>query len=112
MKTINEILINNKIKVRYEGDDGFGGYINLPTGHFVTFMFSYSGGWEHLSISKPTQTPSWDDMCAAKNMFWDEDECCVEYHPAKKDYVNLHPYCLHIWKPINETLPTPPKNYV
>jgi len=26
----------------------------------------------------------------------------------KKDYVNNHNYCLHIWKPINQEIPTPP----
>lgn len=25
------------------------------------------------------------------------------------DYVNIHPYCLHIWKPINQEIPTPPR---
>ena len=47
-------------------------------------------------------------MCAVKDAFWDKDECCIQYHPAEKDYVNNHPYCLHIWKPINQEIPMPP----
>ena len=35
------------------------------------------------------------------------EEICVEYHPKKSEYVNNHPYCLHIWKPIDVELPTP-----
>lgn len=47
-------------------------------------------------------------MCFIKDTFWNKDECCIEYHPAKKDYVNNHEYCLHIWKPINLEIPMPP----
>ena len=43
-----------------------------------------------------------------KDIIWGEDECCVEYHPRKEDYVNNHEHCLHIWKPTEEYLPTPP----
>ena len=42
-------------------------------------------------------------MCVIKDCFWNEDEVCMQLHPAKKDYVNNHNYCLHIWK-----IPTPP----
>jgi hypothetical protein len=31
----------------------------------------------------------------------------VQYHPAEKDYVSNHPYCLHIWKPVGVELPVP-----
>ena len=43
-----------------------------------------------------------------KDIFWGEDEVCVEYHPKREDYVNMHPHCLHIWKPIGVEIPTPP----
>lgn len=29
-----------------------------------------------------------------------------------KDYVNYHPYCLHIWKPQRAILPMPPSCFV
>ena len=47
-------------------------------------------------------------MAAIKDVFWGEEETCMQLHPPKSQYVNNHPYCLHIWKPINETIPTPP----
>lgn len=112
MKDFNEILKNKRIAVIRKGEDGCMGHIFLPTGKRVNFVFSFGGNWEHLSVSTPRACPTWEDMCAAKDLFWEETECCVEYHPAKKDYVNIHPYCLHIWRPINENLPTPPLIYV
>lgn len=52
--------------------------------------------------------PSWDDMCQLKDMFFKENETVVQYHPAKSEYVNNMPNCLHLWRPTNGALPTPP----
>ena len=53
-------------------------------------------------------TPSWDDMCKLKDIFFREDETVIQYHPAKSQYVNMVTNCLHLWRPQNETLPVPP----
>ena len=47
-------------------------------------------------------------MCYMKDIFWNDDEICMQLHPKKEEYVNNHKYCLHIWKPINQEIPTPP----
>ena len=41
-----------------------------------------------------------------------EDETVVQYHPPKSDYVNNHPYCLHLWRPHSQEIPRPPKIFV
>lgn len=66
-------------------------------------------GWEHVSISLPNQKrcPTWSEMCMFKDIFWQDDETVIQFHPAKSDYVNRHNYCLHLWKPIEEKLPIP-----
>lgn len=64
-------------------------------------------GWEHVSVSTRGRCPTWDEMCYVKNLFWDEEEIVIQYHPAKSDYVKTHPYCLHLWKPIDVKLPKP-----
>jgi hypothetical protein len=58
-----------------------------------------SSGWEHVSISTPRRPPNWQEMCFAKDAFWTEEECVVQFHPPKSVWVNNHPYCLHLWKP-------------
>lgn len=73
-----------------------------------TVIASDGEGWEHISVSLPNRCPNWEEMCYMKKLFWGEDECVVQYHPAKSEYVNNHPNCLHLWRPINEKLPTPP----
>ena len=65
-------------------------------------------GWEHVSVSMHTRTPTWAHMCAVKTWFWTDDEVVMQLHPAKANYVNLHPYCLHLWRPIEGVIPLPP----
>lgn len=67
-----------------------------------------TGQWEHVSVSLPNRTPTWAEMCFVKDMFFDKNEVVIQYHPAEKDYVNYHPYCLHLWRPKNVEIPTPP----
>ena len=113
MKDLKKIKETTNLLIDQETDDGIiGRYFNKEDNKMYTYVFSWGGGWEHLSVSRPNKTPSWDIMCMMKDIFWNDDEVCIEYHPRKSDYVNFHQHCLHIWKPINEKLPTPPKIYV
>jgi len=109
MRKVDDILLNSFLQIHDVGDDGFNGiYVDPVERKNYFFVFSWGQGWEHLSVSQRNKTPSWDIMCRIKNVFWGEDEVCVEYHPKKEDYVNLHPHCLHIWKEVGKEFPTPP----
>lgn len=65
-------------------------------------------GWEHVSISLKNRCPNWREMCFVKDFFWDPHEVVMQLHPAKSEYVNMHPNCLHLWRPIGIDIPTPP----
>ena len=109
MRKVDDILLNSFLQIHDVGDDGFNGiYVDPVERKNYFFVFSWGQGWDHLSVSQRNKTPSWDIMCRIKNVFWGEDEVCVEYHPKKEDYVNLHPHCLHIWKEVGKEFPTPP----
>lgn len=43
-----------------------------------------------------------------KDIFWNNDEVCMQLHPKEEDYVDQMRYCLHIWKPIDKEIPAPP----
>ena len=68
--------------------------------------------WEHVSLRardyRGERCPSWGEMCFAKDLFWDAEECVVQFHPPKSEYVNCHPFVLHLWKQIGRTLEMPP----
>lgn len=76
--------------------------------------------WEHVSArivkgkhaQQVRRTPNWKEMCWIKDLFWKEDEVVVQYHPAKAEYVNNHLFVLHLWRPVQVELPTPPQIYV
>ena len=64
--------------------------------------------WEHVSISTKGRQPRWNEMCKIKDIFWDAEDCVIQYHPPESRYVNDHPNVLHLWRPINMSIPQPP----
>lgn len=65
-------------------------------------------GWEHVSVSLPDRCPTWAEMCRIKDLFWDEEDTVVQFHPPRSQYVNNHPHCLHLWRPLRAAVPLPP----
>jgi len=113
MKTIKEITENRRLHIDQLSVDGGSGVISMP-GWMGSVIFSKGGGWEHISVS-PSQkriTPSWDDMVRIKDMFWNDDEAVIQIHPAKADYVNNMPNCLHLWRCYYKDMLLPPSCFV
>lgn len=92
--------------------DGPNGFFFIPGPERATLRVQASngGGWEHVSVSvyRKERTPTWAEMCFVKDLFWDKDEVVIQYHPREADYVKCHKYVLHMWRPIGQTVPTPP----
>jgi hypothetical protein len=64
--------------------------------------------WEHVSVSTANRCPNWPEMCFVKSLFWADHETVIQFHPAKDDYVNHHPYTLHLWRHRSGLQQTPP----
>lgn len=115
MKGLNELYENlqnrNDFEIIRTGFDGGMGIFTKGQLKDMTVIWSFGGGWEHVSIDGKRRMPTWNEMCQLKDMFFNDDEYCVQYHPPKSEYVNMIDYCLHIWKPIEKysgVLPIPP----
>lgn len=94
---------------------GNNGAFCLMIKGIITFCVASDGGdWEHVSVSLPgrDRTPTWEHMCLVKEVFWRPEDCVIQFHPAARDYVNYHPFCLHLWRPSKELFPTPPAIFV
>jgi hypothetical protein len=78
-----------------------------PIGTELMIVSSDGEGWEHVSVSCERRTPNWREMCFVKDLFWTDEECVMQLHPPKRDYVNCHPNCLHLWRPIGRDIPQP-----
>lgn len=108
-------------KMATDSADGNNGLFFIPLRKFgilrpnlVLRVVASDGGlpgecrWEHVSVSLPDRCPTWGEMCLVKGLFWSLDSVVVQYHPAESDYVNMHQYCLHLWRPVGVDLPCPP----
>lgn len=101
------------------GDRSWGAYgsflIQGPCGEALRIVASgadaddkASRGWEHVSVSPRRRPPNWQEMCFVKDLFWEPEECVVQFHPPRSEYVNNHPHCLHLWRNKNVAFPLPP----
>jgi len=81
---------------------------DIKLGVVMTTQASDGLGWEHVSCSMPHKIPTWKQMCYIKSLFWDDDDCVIQYHPPKADYVNNHINCLHLWRPVDQEIIRPP----
>lgn len=102
--------------------DGVYLFPHLKTkGYYFRMVVSTGMGWEHVSVTlaervtqkgnrtlkQVNRCPTWLEMVLVKDMFWDANECVVQFHPPMSEYVDNHPYCLHLWKPTDKEMPTP-----
>jgi hypothetical protein len=95
------------------GEQGGMFEVHSPKGTLLRIISSgQHEGWEHVSVSVQHRVPNWGEMCFVKDLFWEEEELVIQYHPPKSMYINCHPYCLHMWRPINATIPLPPSHLI
>lgn len=110
MKSFDEL---EKYRVSHpvagRGDDKNGAFIiNLPNSRLSFNVIASSGmGWEHVSVSTTERIPKWNEMHQIKELFFEDEEAVMQLHPPKSNYVNNHPNCLHLWRPINKEIPLP-----
>jgi len=88
----------------------FGAFFVDRNGVQLRIIMSTAGGWDHVSVSPATlpRTPTWEEMHWVKKSFFEPEEAAMQLHPPTSDYRNLHPYCLHLWRPQRESIPLPP----
>lgn len=64
--------------------------------------------WEHVSVSLSNRCPNWPEMDFIKRMFWDDEEAVMQLHPPRSTWINNHSFCLHMWRPTDQSIPLPP----
>jgi hypothetical protein len=105
--------------------DGNNGLFIIPLGKtlYAHCAVSDGMGWERVSISlvriikkkqlvSVRRCPTWGEMCTVKATFWGEEDAVAQFHPPKSEYVNEHPYVLHLWVPTTHPLLLPPSDLV
>lgn len=57
--------------------------------------------WLHVSCAHADKLPSWADLREVKSVFVGSKRMALSIMPSEAEYVNVHPYCLHLWSPID-----------
>ena len=57
-------------------------------------------GWEHVSVSTPKRCPMWHEMVYVKHLFWEQEDLVIQFHPPASEYVDCHPFTLHLWRKV------------
>lgn len=52
----------------------------------------------HMSISHPERYPTWDEIADARYELTPTDVTMAMILPVPDLYLNLHPYCFHLWQ--------------
>lgn len=84
-------------------------HLRLKTKAKVVIMYSTGRGWDHVSASMSNRAPTWIEMSEIKDLFFAADETVFQLHVPKSDHINVHNFCLHLWRPQHEAIPMPPE---
>ncbi|MDH2327677.1 hypothetical protein QCN27_12465 [Cereibacter sp. SYSU M97828] len=74
----------------------------------MNVIASWADSWDHISVSRPDRCPTWEEMEQVKRAFFLSHETAMQLHVPPTDHKNLHPYCLHLWRPHDAHIPRPP----
>lgn len=105
----------------YGSDYGFFEIPHHPTGvRLRCIVSSASAGeeighdwaWDHVSVSLPNRCPNWPEMSFIRSIFFGDDETVMQLHVPVSEHLNLHPHCLHLWRPALVEIPRPPSEMV
>ena len=107
--TINRYRLDVTKRMGWSGDDTCGNF-RIPSpidGQPLLIQASSEDGWDHVSVSRAKRCPNWPEMDHVKRLFFRDDEVVMQLHVARDDHINVHPYCLHLWRPHAGAIPLP-----
>lgn len=108
MRCPNHLEMYRESHMGQMGDACNGLLVIKPRG--LTVLFSAGMGWEHVSVSRRSRLPTYEDLDEIRREFWGPKDTVMQLFVPKADHVNAHPYCLHLWRPIDGTeIPRPPR---
>lgn len=101
----------------YIGNEHNGTFIidKYRDGEFYLVIVTNGLGWDHVSVTLHKKNganikrcPTYEEMLMVKEKIFNEEEVVFQLHPREEDYIDTHPYCLHLWKPNNCSMAVPP----
>jgi hypothetical protein len=53
--------------------------------------------WLHVSTAWRHRLPTWEELHDVRELFLDDALVAVQVFPPKAEYINVHPFCLHLY---------------
>ena len=96
------------------GDSDFGVFVvPSPIDKQSLVVIASSGeGWDHVSCSRRNRCPNWEEMEYVKRLFFRDGETAMQLHVPPSEHISVHPFCLHLWRPLDQEIPKPPPEFV
>ena len=63
----------------------------------IKIIVSNQDGW-HLAVVGKNRMPTFNEVKKARYKYIPDNVCMSMLFPPKKDYVNIHRYCLHLFQ--------------
>ena len=98
----------------WAGDETCGAF-RIPSpidGATMLAIASNAEDWDHVSVSRANRCPNWQEMERIASLFFKDTETAMQLHVPAADHLNLHPFCLHWWRPHSLEIPRPPATMV
>lgn len=77
---------------------------------YAKVVASASDGWEHVSVTLPGERrcPTWAELEAIRRLFWGDEDVVMQLHVPPARHVNMHEFCLHLWRQAGRNTELPP----
>ena len=115
MRNLNQLneYRERQIERKFAGQEGdaTAGMFTLPSpvdGEPLHVLAAQGMGWDHVSVSRDDRCPVWEEMEFIKHRFFQGHETAMQLHVPQADHINVHPRCLHLWRPLSGAIPRPP----
>jgi hypothetical protein len=91
-------------------DGNNGAFILRIRGVDLCCIASDGMGWDHVSVTVLGQrrVATYDELEAVRGAFFRDDECVLMYSVPRREHINVHEFCLHLWRPQVDAIPRPP----
>lgn len=104
MRTLDDITENKLVNMITFGLDG----CRFMADRYLLVQASWALEWDHVSVSLKHRCPTWDEMDLVRRICFNPDETVMQLHVPEGKNVNVHPFCLHLWRPQQKQIPRPP----
>lgn len=60
------------------------------------------GRWRHVSTSCEDRLPTYAELGAVRELYFDPEQTVLQIMPPASAWVNEHAYCLHLWQRLDQ----------